>query len=65
LNHPHICTLFDVGRDGDTDYLVMELIEGDARHQLAKGALPLAETLRTVAKRRRARSRPRRQCHAI
>jgi len=21
LNHPHICTLFDVGRDGDTDYL--------------------------------------------
>jgi len=29
LNHPHICTLFDVGREGDTDYLVMELIEGE------------------------------------
>ena len=27
LNHPHICTLHDVGREGDTDYLVMELIE--------------------------------------
>ena len=23
LNHPHICTLFDVGREADTDYLVM------------------------------------------
>ncbi|HKI84991.1 MAG TPA: protein kinase, partial [Candidatus Krumholzibacteria bacterium] len=21
LNHPHICTLFDVGREGDIDYL--------------------------------------------
>ena len=29
LNHPNICTLFDVGREGDTDYLVMELIEGE------------------------------------
>jgi len=25
LNHPHICTLFDVGREGDTDYVVMEI----------------------------------------
>src|SRR4029450_11275430 len=28
LNHPHICTLFDVGRDGDTDFLVMEYLDG-------------------------------------
>src|SRR6187455_1759592 len=47
LNHPHICTLFDVGRDGNTDYLVMELIEGETlATRLAKGALPLADTLR-------------------
>ena len=29
LNHPHICTLYDIGRQGDIDYLVMEFLEGD------------------------------------
>lgn len=29
LNHPNICTLHDVGRQGDTPYLVMELINGN------------------------------------
>jgi eukaryotic-like serine/threonine-protein kinase len=47
LNHAHICTLFDVGREGDTDYLVMELVEGETlAARLAKGALPAAEVLR-------------------
>ena len=27
LNHPNICALFDVGREGDVDYLVMEFLE--------------------------------------
>jgi Tol biopolymer transport system component/tRNA A-37 threonylcarbamoyl transferase component Bud32 len=47
LNHPHICTLFDVGREGDTDYLVMELVEGETlATRLVKGALPTAELLK-------------------
>jgi serine/threonine protein kinase/Tol biopolymer transport system component len=47
LNHPHICTLFDVGREGSTDYLVMELIEGETLgERLAKGALPTPDVLR-------------------
>ncbi len=47
LNHPHICTLFDVGREGDTDFLVMELIEGETlATRLSRGALPTADVLR-------------------
>jgi serine/threonine protein kinase len=29
LNHPHICTLHDIGREGNIDYLVMELVDGE------------------------------------
>src|SRR5215203_3536712 len=29
LNDPHICTIHDVGRDGDLDYLVLEYLEGE------------------------------------
>ena len=47
LNHPNICALYDVGREGDTDYLVLELLEGRTlAERLAEGgALPLADTL--------------------
>src|SRR5690242_2430710 len=38
LNHPNICTLFDVG----PNYLTMEFVEGDA----PEGPLPLNEALR-------------------
>src|SRR6187401_2349900 len=47
LSHPHICTLFDVGREGDTDFLVMELLEGQSLAQrLESGPLPMEEVLR-------------------
>ncbi len=42
LNHPHICTLYDVGQENDVDFLVMEYIEGETlAERLEKGALPL------------------------
>ncbi len=47
LSHPHICALYDVGREGDVEYLVMEYLEGETlSDRLAKGALPLEQTVR-------------------
>ena len=47
LSHPHICALYDVGREGDVEYLVMELLEGETlSDRLAKGPLSLEQTLR-------------------
>src|SRR5512132_1590034 len=47
LSHPHICALYDVGREGETEYLVMEYLEGETLAQrLAKGPMPLEQTLR-------------------
>src|SRR5439155_9195647 len=46
LNHPHICTLYDIGRQGEIDYLVMEFLEGETlRQRLKRGALSLGELL--------------------
>ncbi len=43
LSHPNIVTVHDVGADGATHYIVMEMIEGDNLKKLIKtrGALPL------------------------
>jgi serine/threonine protein kinase len=47
LNHPHICTLFDVGREAGTDFLVMELVDGETlADRLARGPLPIGDVLR-------------------
>jgi len=50
LNHPNICTLFDVGHQEGLLYLVMELIEGESlADRIAKGALPPDQVLRVGA----------------
>src|SRR4051812_16232006 len=43
LNHPHICTLYDVG----PNYLVMEYIEGETlAARIRRGPLPLDEAMK-------------------
>src|SRR5262245_28782902 len=49
LNHPHICTLHDVGHQDGVEYLVLEYLEGQTlADRLTKGALPLDQAL-TIA----------------
>jgi serine/threonine protein kinase len=47
LNHPNVCTLYDVGHEAGTDYLVMEHVEGETlSDRLHRGPFPLQELLK-------------------
>ena len=47
LSHPHICSVFDVGHEEETVFLVMEYLTGETlARRLARGPLPLDEGLR-------------------
>ncbi|HEX6322876.1 MAG TPA: protein kinase [Vicinamibacterales bacterium] len=50
LQHPNICTVFDVGvMPGGQPFLVMELLQGDTlRQRIARGPMPLREVLETA-----------------
>jgi serine/threonine protein kinase len=47
LSHPNICTLYDVGEQAGTAYLITEYLEGETLEQrLKRGALPLDDALK-------------------
>jgi len=47
LQHPHICVLYDIGRQDEIDYLVMEYLEGETlASRLIRGPMPLDQVLK-------------------
>ncbi len=46
ISHPHICALFDIGREAEIDYFVMEFLEGQTLAvRMAQGLLPFRSVL--------------------
>src|SRR5262249_18487907 len=47
LNHPNICQVFEIGRDGDQDFIAMELVRGQSlKDRLTASGLPPATVIR-------------------
>ena len=62
LDHPHICALYDVGRHENTDYLVMQYLDGETLAAcLARGPLPLHRVLKHATEIANALDRAHRQ----
>src|ERR1700751_2772507 len=46
LQHPHICTLHDIGHQDGVDFLVLEFLEGESlQRRLQGGPLPLKQAV--------------------
>jgi serine/threonine protein kinase len=46
LNHPNICTLYDVGQQDGMDFLIIEYLDGETlADRLKKGAMPIQQSL--------------------
>ena len=50
LNHPNIITIHELGHDGSTHYIAMELVEGKTLRELfASGLLPMRQAIEIAA----------------
>jgi serine/threonine protein kinase/Tol biopolymer transport system component len=50
LSHPHICAIYDIGHDGGTEFIVLELLEGETlADRIARGPLPVDQTVKYAA----------------
>jgi serine/threonine protein kinase/dienelactone hydrolase len=50
LDHPYVCSIYEVGEAEGKDFIVMEYVEGRTlKEKLESGPLPLKEALKTAA----------------
>ncbi len=62
LTHPRICTLYDIGDQDGTSFLVMEYLEGETlEKRIRKGPLPADQALRLATETAEALDRAHRQ----
>ena len=63
LNHPHICTVYEIDQHHGQPFIAMELLEGlSLKHRLAAGRLPI-ETVAASALKSQTRLPPPCQRH--
>jgi predicted ATPase len=49
LNHPNIITIYELGREGPTHYIAMELVEGQTVRELMVSGLPIRKAIEIAA----------------